>query len=440
MKNITSTKYLLDQKKKRLEEQEKRAAAEQQNLQNQKEKQDNERRNNIREGLRLSYVAYHKHRVAEHYLKDHGFRNFLPLSSRIGTQGFCCIRDGKACLVFRGTEMSSFLDIIIDLLCLPWYRPATHFGFGFSWRSVRKEVRQWLKDHEGKFESVALYGHSLGGAIAHIAALDLASDEEHTYNIDEVLTYGAPRSSFLFTGETFDELLLETNHKKTLGSVTLRVVNKLDLISKVPFSWSGYRHVGKLVYLSTDGKVYYDDDAPKKQMDEGFLEPVFRFFEQENTALLTPLSSSLIPKKRYIPSSASGVQSNSETLGMFLKQKYHQADRNMPLILLPVQIMFILIAPFILLDSTYSYLMRSGSSHLKDQYVKYFFKTTTQIEDDIKTIKSKLGIKGPSRLMTLIGKTFKAITKIALYAGLFYVCYWIFTEWTWPLALDLIYG
>jgi hypothetical protein len=136
MKNIISTNYLLDQKKKRLEGQEKRAAAEQQNLQNQKEDQDNERRTKIREGLRLSYVAYHKHRVAEDYLKDHGFTKFLPLNSWVGTQGFCCIRDGKACLVFRGTEMSSFLDITIDLLCIPWYRPATHFGFGFSWRRI----------------------------------------------------------------------------------------------------------------------------------------------------------------------------------------------------------------------------------------------------------------------------------------------------------------
>jgi hypothetical protein len=198
--------------------------------------------------------------------------------------------------------------------------------------------------------------------------------------------------------------------------------------------------VGKLVYLSADGKVYYDENASHKQMDEGFLEPVFRFFEQENTALLNPLSSSSYTKNKYNPSSAPGVQSNSQSLGMLLKQKYHQADRNMPLILLPFQIIFILIAPFILLDSTYSYLMRSGSSHLKDQYVSYFFKTTTQIEDDIKTIKSKLGIKGPSRLMTLVGRTCKAITKIALYAGLFYVCYWIFTRWTWPIALELIYG
>jgi pimeloyl-ACP methyl ester carboxylesterase len=440
MKNIITAKYLLDQKKKRLEEQQKRAAAEQQNLQKQKEEQDNERREKIREGLRLSYIAYHKHRVAEHYLTDHGFSDFMPLSSRIGTQGFCCIRDGKACLVFRGTETSSLLDITIDLLCLPWYRPATHFGFGFSWRSVRKDVRNWVKDHEGKFDRVALYGHSLGGAIAHIAALELASDKERTYDIAEVITYGAPRSSFLFTGETFDELLLKTKPKKTLGSVTFRVVNKLDLISKVPFSWSGYRHVGKLVYLSTDGEVYYDENASHKQMDEGFLEPVFRFFEQENTALLSPLSLSLTREKKYIPSSASGLQSNSQTLGMLLKQKYHQADRNMPLILLPFQIIFILIAPFILLASTYSYLMRSGSSHLKDQYAKYFFKTTTHIEDDLVIIKRKLGIKGPSRIMTAIGQFFKAITIIALYAGLFYVCYWIFTRWTWPIALELIYG
>jgi len=438
MKNIISTKYLLEQEKKRRKKQEERVALEQQKLQHQQEVQDNEGRGSIKEGLRLSYVAYNDHRVAKQYLSDHSFSNFLPLSSWIGTQGFCCIRDKKACLVFRGTD--SLLDMIVDLSLIPFYRPTSHFGFSFSWRRVRKEVYQWLKDQKETFDSVALYGHSLGGAIAHIAAFDLASTKESDIKIAEVVTFGAPRSSFLFTGKAYDNFQLNKEPERTLGSVTIRVVNKLDLISKVPFSWIGYRHVGKLVYLSAEGEIYYDDHAYLKKNNERFLLPVFRFFEQENSAYYDASISSLVTKEKYLPSSEFGIQEERQTLGKQMLDLYHHAKLYVPFIQYAFQFLFILIAPFILLFGTLLFLMRSGSSHVKLDYANYFFESTSRLENDLEIIKNRLKIRRPSLIKKATGRFIKAIILTVLAGGILYACYWLFLEWTWPIFIDTING
>jgi pimeloyl-ACP methyl ester carboxylesterase len=430
---IISSKYLLDQEKKLRREKEERAALELQKIQQQQLEQNKARVDKIKEGLRLSYVAYNDNRVAQYYLADHGFSNFLPLDSWMGTQGLCCIRQRQACLAFRGTD--SLLDGLIDLLFIPWYRPTIHFGFGRSWRSVRKEVRKWLELHKSEFDTIALYGHSLGGAIAHVAALELASE----FEIAEVVTFGAPRSSFLFTRESYDELRLKNNSKKTLRSVTIRVVNKLDLISKVPFSWSGYHHVGSLVYLSADGQVYLDEKAQDKQENEGFLEPVFRLLIQENKAMSAGSTSNLFVS----PTPATlgfGTPNNFSSPAERLFHLYQQAKLYVPLIQVPVQFFFILIAPFILLFGFLLYISRSGSSHLRTDYTRYLSDASTRFEEDLEVAKQKLDIPGPNKLLTFVKRWLKVLLTLALIIGILYMCYWLFTTWTWPLFMQWIEG
>lgn len=433
---IISSKYLLDQKKIRLREQEEQAFLEQQKLQQQQVEKHKTKIDKIREGLRLSYVAYNNNRVAQHYLTDHGFSHFLPLNSWIGTQGLCCIRGRQACLAFRGTDAWPDLlrDATVDFLFIPWYRPTVHLGFGLSWRSVQTEVRKWLELHQGEFDRIALYGHSLGGAIAHVAALELASD----YDIAEVVTFGAPRSSFLSTGELYDEFELKTEPKKTLRSVTLRVVNKLDIISKVPFSWQGYHHVGKLVYLSSDGRPYYEDDAWRRQLDEGFLEPIFKLFEQENSALYHSSTTSLITKPTVQSSFTTGISNNHETWGHRLLHFYRQVKLYIPFIQVTFQALFILIAPFILLAGMLLYLSRSGKSHFKTEYAIYFSDATTQFEKDLEQVNNKLGIQSPSKLKTIIGRLMKTVLILIAISGILYLVYWLFISWTWPLLIDWI--
>jgi pimeloyl-ACP methyl ester carboxylesterase len=537
MKHIQSTKYLREQEKKRRDEQRAQATAQQRNAQREAQAQREQQaqreatRDKIKDGLRLSYVVYSDQRIAGRYLADHGFSNFAPLSSCIGTQGLCCLRGRQACLAFRGTD--SLLDVAIDLLAIPRYRrpPAypdgsaqpshrppsswVHFGFDRSWRSIRNKVRGWLRNHEGAFDSVALYGHSLGGAIAHVAALELSSD----YEIAEVVTFGAPRSSFLSSAQAYDDCRLSPDSEETLGSVTLRVVNKLDLVAKLPSRRLGYRHVGHLVYLSTDGQVYLDDEARHMQDQEGFLEPAIQLFVQENAAFydaspfslttpsltspsLTSHSASLsasaaaptvvptvdisaidisairarlqeqpeeAPDGMAAPAMASTSPSlpswqaslssqpspplqpsplssftftrtvelpSLRTLGARLLGWYRQAKTQVPLVQVPAQMLFVLIAPFVAFAGTVLFLLRSSSSHLKLDYARYFLDATTQFDRDLAKVKSQLGIRGSSKVRTIAGRVVKAIVMATAVLGMLYVCFWLFTRWTWPLLLD----
>ena len=51
-------------------------------------------------------------------------------------------------------------------------------GFHQAWGHIGSEIRQWLKDgvSEGQVREVVITGHSLGGALAQIAAFDLAGE------------------------------------------------------------------------------------------------------------------------------------------------------------------------------------------------------------------------------------------------------------------------
>ena len=477
---IVSAKYLLEQEEKRRAEQEARAAAQQRNAQREQQAQRKATLARIKEGLRLSFVVYSDQRVAERYLVDHGFSSVEPLSSWMGTQGLCCLRGRQACLAFRGTD--SLLDVVIDALAFPWYRPRVHFGFGRSWRSIRKKVRGWLENHEGTFDSVTLYGHSLGGAIAHIAALELSRD----YDVAEVVTFGAPRSFWLSSAKTYEGHRSSPDNEETLGSVTLRGVNKLDLIARLPFSWLGYRHVGHLVYLSTDGQVYLNDEADSARSREGFLEPVFQFLMHENAAFYdtssfpltshtASLSASTLVSTADIPSISARLQEPKETasddtaahaltaqspfqpsslfstaftpaveapslrtLGTRLWGLYRKAKVYVPLVQVPLQGFFILIAPFILLAGIVLFFLRSGSSHLKLDYARYFSDATTQFDHDLARVKSELGISGSSKAWTIAVRVVKALVVITEVLGLLYGCFWLFTRWTWPLLLDWI--
>lgn len=435
---IISAKYLLDQKKKREEELKKKAAEKQKELEEQQKKLHQEKISKIREGLRLSYVAYSQYKVAEKYLADHNFTDFFPLNSWVGTQGLCCVRDQKAYIAFRGTD--SWPDILrdatVDLLFIPWYRPIVHFGFGHSWRSVRKEVQNWLNENKDKFSSIAIFGHSLGGAIAHVAALELAPE----YDITEVVTFGAPRSSFLSTADSYENFQLKSDPKKTLGSVTLRVVNKLDLVSKVPYSWQGFNHVGKLVYLSADGHVYFEDEAKNKQSDEGFLEPIYQLFMQENNALKYGSFSDLGSYSSLTSKPVFETRPAKPSFGERLLHWYNQAEKYMPLIKVPVQGIFIIIAPFILLAGVLLYLMRSSHSHLKNNYANYFSDETTKFEDDLGNITNDLKIPDPPLFVTITGWFFKGAIALVLMLGIPYLCYWLFTRWTWPILLKWLQG
>jgi len=146
---------------------------------------------------------------------------------------------GHAILAFRGTEVWEFADWCTDLNIIPWHWPLRHLGFSRAWERVREQIFEWVckLPEESRRQGLLLTGHSLGGAIALLAAFDLAEQ----FPIRAVITFGAPRvGMFLFRHRYHTRLCGE----RTLHAVTRRYTHHTDVFSRVPPP-PLYCHVGE---------------------------------------------------------------------------------------------------------------------------------------------------------------------------------------------------
>ncbi|MEM6591447.1 MAG: lipase family protein, partial [Cyanobacteria bacterium P01_C01_bin.73] len=107
-----------------------------------------------------------------------------------------------------------------------------HRGFMDAYFSVRDR----LLDNIRTFPEAKLRftGHSLGGALATIAALDTQYNiTQHNNQNLESYSYGSPRVGNAAFMESFQQRVPQ-NHRFVYG---------WDLITQVPRIWQGYRHV-----------------------------------------------------------------------------------------------------------------------------------------------------------------------------------------------------
>lgn len=123
-----------------------------------------------------------------------GFISVQPFNdSETGTQAFLAEHtDGFLVLAFRGTEKDR-KDILTDLNAR-FYKTASgksHRGFSLAYESIQKKVEGALDKLEDASAAPQLFitGHSLGGAVATIAAKEL----EKKFLTAACYTYGSPR-------------------------------------------------------------------------------------------------------------------------------------------------------------------------------------------------------------------------------------------------------
>jgi hypothetical protein len=131
-------------------------------------------------------VVYAEAPAATRWLKARGCTEIIPFDAG-GTEALGYVRDGFRCVVFRGTLGAK--DWITDLKSFYWDSPPVHCGFWLGWNKVKKDVFAWLESTHRANENVYFSGHSLGGAIATIAAYDW---QGRGGKVEQVVTFGSP--------------------------------------------------------------------------------------------------------------------------------------------------------------------------------------------------------------------------------------------------------
>ena len=174
-------------------------------------------------------------------LAEGGF-TLLYIFSSGGTEAYLAANPKMAILAFRGTEKNDWRDIWNDLR-VRFYKAGTterrkgkiHTGFNAAYGAIANELEEALE--EVKDRPVYITGHSLGGAVATVAARENKHD-----NIAAVYTFGCPRVGCGdFEGD--------------LKSPVYRVVNRSDLVTQIPMMFLGYRHAGYLIFIRGDGRI-----------------------------------------------------------------------------------------------------------------------------------------------------------------------------------------
>ncbi|KAJ4967692.1 hypothetical protein NE237_014393 [Protea cynaroides] len=164
-------------------------------------------------------------------------------------------------VAFRGTEQVKWKDLRTDLMLAPTglnperlggdfkQEVQVHSGFLSAFDSVRTRIMSLIKEAIGFVDGaevlhkwhIYVTGHSLGGALATLLALELSSGQLAKCGAISVTMYnfGSPRVGNKKFAEIYNEKVKDS----------WRVVNHRDIIPTVP-RLMGYCHVANPVYLA----------------------------------------------------------------------------------------------------------------------------------------------------------------------------------------------
>ncbi|GEM_PF-837994 len=155
------------------------------------------------------------------------------------TQGFIASVDDVVLVAFRGTESLGDWLSNLDLASRQWPgHGELHNGFLACYERVKNLVLAEVSKG-GRAKKLWLTGHSLGGALATIAAADLTS----AHVVAGVHTFGQPR-----LGDQSFQRFIEQH----LPNKFFRFVNDDDIVPRIP---PGFEHVGKLIHFDAQGRV-----------------------------------------------------------------------------------------------------------------------------------------------------------------------------------------
>lgn len=192
-----------------------------------------------------SNLGYEDSPTIKPVVSQWGFDEYRFIETK-GTQGFVCGNAKLLLLVFRGTEPRKRGDWFTNIMIEPVAGPAgeVHKGFWGAVTEVWPQIFQALSEYRTNHQPIWIGGHSLGGALALLAAARLQLQEQTA--VQGVYTFGQPRAGNYSFAKTFD---------RVFEARAIRFVNNNDVVPHVPLSGPVHR------YWHTKGTIYIDADG-----------------------------------------------------------------------------------------------------------------------------------------------------------------------------------
>jgi hypothetical protein len=177
-----------------------------------------------------------------------GFRSVTPfvlentsLNGSFETCGLVGERDDAVIMAFAGTDPGIWQNLTTDFTPLPQAGSDSHRGFELAAAAAETRVNDAIALSRQPKRPFFITGHSLGGALAALAALQAARAGAPP---NAVYTFGMPRVGGPQFGASYGDL----------SKVTYRLVHGIDLVSRVPPSSAGFHHVGHLLQCASGAK------------------------------------------------------------------------------------------------------------------------------------------------------------------------------------------
>jgi hypothetical protein len=179
-----------------------------------------------------------------------------------GTQAYAMSMADAVVLAFRGTQVDDFWSSLIDFTTDVQFLPVpdshgdlVHAGFLLALHEVWEPLITHLRgEQEQSPRPFWITGHSLGGALATVAA-NLCCDDP-SLRLHGVYTYGSPRVG-------------DSGFGSRIRVPVFRFRNDADLVPHLP-PGPPFRHVGRLQFIDGGGHLHSDvTPAAELMMDVG---------------------------------------------------------------------------------------------------------------------------------------------------------------------------
>lgn len=190
-----------------------------------------------------------------------GFDQFKPINALKGpfidTQAFVCADSDVLLIVFRGTEAMDLKDWLTDAQFNLTDGPIkntqneVHRGFHEALDAAWPQLESAIAELRTANQAIWVTGHSLGGALATLAAARLSLGDgvkNQQLDVQGLYTFGQPRTGNRSFVTAFDQQFKERS---------FRFVNNNDIVAEVPPMGLPLRywHIDRLIYIDADEKL-----------------------------------------------------------------------------------------------------------------------------------------------------------------------------------------